>query len=94
SCISSYFHLLVNILEDLGDADFRKFQWYLSQPVVNGYKAIPKSRTEKKTREEIVDEMVQSYCEDPAVTVAVEILRKIHHNAAAEMLSRQYAGAG
>lgn len=92
--------ILLNTLEELGADDFRKFRWFLTQLVLKDFKPIPKSRLEDSPREETVNQMVQIYNKRPAVTITLEILRRMNHNEAAIKLKetckqeRDVAGVG
>ncbi|XP_044203547.1 caspase b-like isoform X2 [Thunnus albacares] len=83
--------LLLDTLEDLPDSDFKTFNWYLTNNVLDGCKRIPKARLEKASRTDTVDEMRQGYGEEMAVNITVEILRKMNNNYAAEKLKEAYA---
>lgn len=84
--------LLLDILDDLGSDDFQKFNWYLSLAVLENCQPIPKSRLENGRRTDTVNRMVESYRPEVAVNVAVEILRKMGNNLAADGLKCRYRG--
>ncbi|KAJ3614841.1 hypothetical protein NHX12_018411 [Muraenolepis orangiensis] len=77
---------LLNTLEDLTTEDFRKFKWFLSQSVLTDLNPIRKSRLEDLPRYETVDHMLESYCDGPALSITLEILRKMNHNQTARKL--------
>ncbi|XP_049900336.1 uncharacterized protein LOC126390196 isoform X2 [Epinephelus moara] len=79
------------LLEDLGDDDFETLKWYLSMDILEGCKPIPKSRLGKAPRTDTVSRMIESYGEESAVKVTVEILRKMGNINAAEKLKNRYA---
>lgn len=81
--------LLFEKLQDLPNDDFETFKWYLSMKILDSCRPIPKSLLENKGRREIVSRMIDSYCEELAVKVTVEILRKMNvNNIADEIQSR------
>lgn len=84
--------LLLETLEELGNADFETFKWYLTLKVLDSCKPIPKSRLEDSPRTDAVRRMMESYGEEMAVNVAVEILKMMGNNNAAECLKSSYAG--
>nr|ACO13347.1 NACHT, LRR and PYD domains-containing protein 6 [Esox lucius] len=77
---------LLAILDELGAAEVKRFQWYLNKGVLEGFPSIPKGRLEDKDRTDIVDTMVQAYNMDGAVTITVEILKKMNQNSLAGKL--------
>ncbi|KAA8595296.1 pyrin [Etheostoma spectabile] len=84
--------LILNTLDELGADDFKRFWWNLTQPVLDGCQPIRKGHLENGDRQDIVSKMITSYGEETAVNVAVEILKRMNHNNAAEMLKKTYAG--
>ncbi|XP_049900337.1 uncharacterized protein LOC126390196 isoform X3 [Epinephelus moara] len=84
--------LLLETLEELRDDDFETLKWYLSMDILEGCKPIPKSRLGKAPRTDTVSRMIESYGEESAVKVTVEILRKMGNINAAEKLKSRYAG--
>ncbi|KAL7403753.1 hypothetical protein ABVT39_004601 [Epinephelus coioides] len=84
--------LLLETLKELQDDDFETLKWYLSMDILEGCKPIPKSRLGKAPRTDTVSRMIESYGEESAVKVTVEILRKMGNNNAAEKLKSRYAG--
>ncbi|XP_044200627.1 caspase b-like [Thunnus albacares] len=83
--------LLLEILEDLRDDDFKKFKFYLTTHVLDSCRPIPKSRLEKASWTDTVTEMIQTYSDESSVNITVEILKKIYNNNAAEKLKETYA---
>ncbi|KAF1394716.1 hypothetical protein PFLUV_G00004040 [Perca fluviatilis] len=84
--------LLLETLESLRKEDFKTLQWYLSMEVLAGCKPIPECRLEDASRTVTVRQMIESYREESAVKVTVEILKKMKNNDAAEKLQNKYAG--
>lgn len=79
--------MLLETLEDLGAEDFKKFKWYLQQQgVLEGFRAIRKSRLENADRMDTVDQMVQNYCIN-TIEVTRMVLGKINKNDLVENLS-------
>uniref|UniRef100_A0A3Q1IXK5 B30.2/SPRY domain-containing protein n=1 Tax=Anabas testudineus TaxID=64144 RepID=A0A3Q1IXK5_ANATE len=70
-------HELLDMLEDLGEEELKKFQWYLQN--ADGLQNIKKSKLEKADRLETVDLMVEMYS-DNALEVAKLILQKVKRN--------------
>ncbi|XP_051799525.1 NACHT, LRR and PYD domains-containing protein 12-like isoform X1 [Acanthochromis polyacanthus] len=71
--------VLLRTLEDLGDEDFEKFKWFLTQEgVLEDFKSIPKSHLEKATRVNTVDQMVQIYGTSNALKVTEKVLMKMN----------------
>ncbi|KAI1901285.1 hypothetical protein AGOR_G00032740 [Albula goreensis] len=74
---------LVKLLEELRADDLKKFTWYLSQKELKkiaGVKHIPKSFLEGKSKEEIVDKMVEQFGKPAAVKTTLCILKKMDQN--------------
>lgn len=84
--------LLFNTLEDVRKDDFETFKWYLTQNVLEDCQPIPKSRVENASRASTVTKMIESYNEDLAVKVTVEILRKQCLNDLADKLENMCGG--
>ncbi|XP_055367799.1 NACHT, LRR and PYD domains-containing protein 3-like [Betta splendens] len=79
---------LLNILEDLKDEYFSKFNWFLQQHgSLEGFEAIKKRRLEHASRFDTVDVMVQAYKEHGAVEVTRNVLKKIRRNDLVQSLS-------
>lgn len=85
--------LLLQTLEELLDVDFKTLKWYLSMTILESCKPIPKCRLETASRTQTVSCMTDSYGEESAVNITVEILRKMNNNNSAQMLKSAYAGA-
>lgn len=84
--------LLLEILQDLDDEQFERLKWHLSLKNLESCKPIPKYCLQNAIRTATVDKITESYTEELAVTVTVEILRKMGNNKAAEELQSRYAG--
>ncbi|XP_071202840.1 uncharacterized protein, partial [Salvelinus alpinus] len=81
--------LLMDTLEELGRSDLKKFQWYLIKGVA-GFPSISKCQLENATRPTTVDRMVESYCDEGAVKITLEILRKMDQNKMADELEKKF----
>lgn len=86
--------LLLEVLEDLINDDFKTFKFYLSIRVLEGCKPIPKYYLENASRIETVSLVTDRYGEETAVDVTVEILHKMGQNNAAKRLKQQRSSAG
>ncbi|KAM9362880.1 pyrin domain-containing protein 1-like [Symphorus nematophorus] len=84
--------LILGMLDELGADEFKRFRWNLTQPVLDGCQPIPKGYLESADRQDTVSKMIDSYGEETAVKITVEILKRMNHNNAAEKLKRSYAG--
>ncbi|XP_055367805.1 NACHT, LRR and PYD domains-containing protein 3-like [Betta splendens] len=79
---------LLNILEDLKDEEFSKFNWFLQQPgSLEGFTTIKASRLEHASPCDTVDVMVQTYRPCGAVEVTRKVLEKISRNDLVQSLS-------
>ncbi|XP_076608124.1 NACHT, LRR and PYD domains-containing protein 3-like isoform X2 [Chaetodon auriga] len=78
---------LLATFEDLADAEFKKFKWFLQQAdVLEGFPAITKSQLENADRLDTVDEMTETYNKN-TVEVAIKVLKMIKKNDLVERLS-------
>ncbi|TDH15780.1 hypothetical protein EPR50_G00012470 [Perca flavescens] len=84
--------LILDTLDELGADEFKRFRWNLTQPVLDGCQPIRKGHLENADRQDTVSKMIDSYGEETAVKVAVEILKRMNHNNAAEKLKKTYPG--
>lgn len=84
--------LILDTLDELGAAEFKRFLWSLTQPVLDGCQPIRKGFLESADRQDTVNKMIESYGEESAVNVTVKILRMMNNNNAAEKLKKTYAG--
>uniref|UniRef100_A0A8C2WTB7 Pyrin domain-containing protein n=1 Tax=Cyclopterus lumpus TaxID=8103 RepID=A0A8C2WTB7_CYCLU len=86
--------LLLETLEDLGDADFTKFKFYLGMIIFGDRDPIATSRLESGNRHDAVSEMMAVHGADGAVAVTVAALKMMKINSVAEELEKTYTGAG
>uniref|UniRef100_A0A3B4Z6J1 Pyrin domain-containing protein n=1 Tax=Stegastes partitus TaxID=144197 RepID=A0A3B4Z6J1_9TELE len=82
--------LLFNTLEELIDDDLKTFQWYCTMDILAECKPFPRSRLEKACRIVTVTKLTESYGEELAVRLTVEILKKMTINDLAETLRSKY----
>ncbi|XP_029596121.1 uncharacterized protein LOC115178876 isoform X1 [Salmo trutta] len=80
--------LLLDILEELSRSDLKTFQWYINKGVEE-FPSISEGQLEDADRLVTVDRMVQSYCDEGAVKITLEILRKMGRNNLAEELKEK-----
>uniref|UniRef100_UPI003AADCDB9 NACHT, LRR and PYD domains-containing protein 3-like n=1 Tax=Centroberyx gerrardi TaxID=166262 RepID=UPI003AADCDB9 len=78
--------LLLATLEELVEKELRTFQWFLYNDVLKGFPHIPKCRLEGADRPGTVDVLVQTYGYDSAVTVTLDILKRMKLHLRAETL--------
>ncbi|XP_015260577.1 PREDICTED: NACHT, LRR and PYD domains-containing protein 3-like [Cyprinodon variegatus] len=72
--------LVLRALKDLGDNELKEFKWYLQKPeTLGGFPIIPKSKIDKADRTDMVDQMLQTYCES-TLQVTKKILKKLDRN--------------
>ncbi|MGH0168365.1 UNVERIFIED_CONTAM: hypothetical protein FKN15_054440 [Acipenser sinensis] len=80
---------LLEVMEDLGQEDYKRFKWRLDHVrLKEGHKNIPKSHLENAERTEVVDKMIDFYGDDYAMEVAAETLGCINRNDLVEKLKR------
>ncbi|KAF7223558.1 pyrin isoform X1 [Nothobranchius furzeri] len=84
--------LLLQTLENMTNDNFKTFKWYLNLEIPRGHTPIPKSQLEGATREEVVTKMTESYGQDKAVAITIEVLKEQGLNGTAEELRNAYVG--
>ncbi|XP_049900340.1 pyrin-like isoform X4 [Epinephelus moara] len=84
--------LILDTLDELGTDDFKRFRWNLTQPVLDGCQPIRKGHLENADKQDTISRMIDSYGEQTAVNITVEILRRMNYNNAAQKLKQAYAG--
>ncbi|ROL51219.1 NACHT, LRR and PYD domains-containing protein 6 [Anabarilius grahami] len=77
--------LLKKSLDELEEAELKKFRWHLR----NDNENISKSDMENADRLKTVDKMVECFGPEEAVKITVEILRKMNQNNLAEQLENK-----
>ncbi|XP_029939822.1 NLR family CARD domain-containing protein 3-like [Salarias fasciatus] len=76
--MSSTPEVVLGMLDDLMDEDFKRFKWYLCQDgALKGFKPIPKSKLESLDRIDTVDKLVQTYSSH-ALEVMKMVLEKMY----------------
>ncbi|MEQ2242609.1 hypothetical protein ILYODFUR_037659 [Ilyodon furcidens] len=78
--------LLLNTLEDLIEEDFKKFKWFLTMQVLDGYMPIPRAHLQNADRTDTVSKMIENYKEEGALKATATILKKQRMNDLAERL--------
>ncbi|XP_053199981.1 E3 ubiquitin-protein ligase TRIM39-like [Scomber japonicus] len=75
-------------LEDLTDAQFKQFKWFLKEnDMPEGFSAIPVAPLESADRQDTVDLMVQKYNCLGALEITIRVLKKISRNDLVQHLS-------
>ncbi|XP_014055555.2 uncharacterized protein [Salmo salar] len=85
--------LLLGSFQRLDSGELETFQWYLKGHVLDGFCSIPKSQLENANRQVTVDKMVESYSDEGAVQITLDILRKMGLNNLSENLEKNYKAA-
>ncbi|XP_010892251.1 apoptosis-associated speck-like protein containing a CARD [Esox lucius] len=85
---------LLAVLEDLGSADLKRFQWHLTLPVLEQCPSIPKCKLEKSSRIETVDQMVATYKAAGAVDITRAVLTKMNFISLVEKLETVPSSSG
>ncbi|KAK5621577.1 hypothetical protein CRENBAI_000316 [Crenichthys baileyi] len=83
--------LLLNTLEDLIEEDFKKFKWFLTMQVLEGYMPIPRAHLQHADRTDTVSKMIENYKEEGALNATATILKKQRMNELADRLLKAYA---
>ncbi|XP_062420451.1 caspase b-like [Pungitius pungitius] len=86
--------LLLEVLEDLLQEDFKTFKWHLGDVVLKDLEPIPKSRLEAADRTDTVGRILESYGEKDGVRITVEVLKLIRYCHSAEKLMNTYKAGG
>uniref|UniRef100_A0A4W5NDA0 Pyrin domain-containing protein n=1 Tax=Hucho hucho TaxID=62062 RepID=A0A4W5NDA0_9TELE len=82
--------LLLGSFQDLDSDELKTFQWYLKRHELDKFHSIPKSQLENANRQVTVDKMVESYSDEGAVRITLEILRKMGLNNLSENVEKNY----
>ncbi|XP_051743051.1 NACHT, LRR and PYD domains-containing protein 12-like isoform X2 [Ctenopharyngodon idella] len=84
--MASVKELLEKSLNEVEEAELKKFQWHLR----NDHERISKSDMENADRLKTVDKMVECFGPEEAVKITVEILRKMNQNDLAKQLENKH----
>ncbi len=79
--------LLVNSLRELVQNDLKEFQWFLKH-----HERVSASEMENADVLDTVDKMGKHFGPEEAVTITVNILKKMNQNLLAEHLENEYKG--
>uniref|UniRef100_A0A672QIB8 Pyrin domain-containing protein n=1 Tax=Sinocyclocheilus grahami TaxID=75366 RepID=A0A672QIB8_SINGR len=82
--------LLLNSLQELEEAELKKFQWYLK----NDHECMSKCEMENADRLKTVDKLVACFGPEEAVKITVKILRELKHNQLAKQLEDEHDPPG
>lgn len=80
---------VLDTLDDLLEEDLERFVFHLTRSPPEGIQRIPRAKVYKKSREVVVDEMIEEYGEHRTPLVAVDILKIIKKNNLASKLKKQ-----
>lgn len=72
---------LLQILDELNDANKKRFKWYLKQ-----HGQIPSSRIEKAHDADVVDMMMDRFGPNESLKLTVQLLKMMNQNHLAEQL--------
>ncbi|XP_062394623.1 NACHT, LRR and PYD domains-containing protein 3-like [Sardina pilchardus] len=87
--------LLFRTLEELKEAELKRFKMYLSNRTMEEFEPIPRGRLEKSDVTDVVSEMMEAYGEEGSVTITLTTLRKMNlNNLANELEERDAAESG
>lgn len=80
---------VLDTLDDLLEEDLERFVFHLTRSPPEGLQCIPRAKVYKKSREVVVDEMIEEYGQDRTLLVTVDILKMIKKNNLASKLKKQ-----
>ncbi|KAL0993591.1 hypothetical protein UPYG_G00110200 [Umbra pygmaea] len=86
--------LLLNSLQELGSNDLKTFKWHLNKKVLDGFSSIPYYRLENADILDTVDQMVNTYNHQGALTISITILTNMKQIILAEKLRDHNTGKG
>ncbi|XP_041961471.1 NACHT, LRR and PYD domains-containing protein 3-like isoform X2 [Alosa sapidissima] len=84
-------HLLFCTLDELGEAQLKRFRTYLSERHVEGFEPIPRGQLEEADATDVAFKMKQTYGGEGSLKVTLNILRKMNLNDLADKLERDAA---
>ncbi|XP_062393581.1 NACHT, LRR and PYD domains-containing protein 3-like isoform X2 [Sardina pilchardus] len=83
--------LLFRTLDELEEADLKRFKSHLSERIMKEFEPIPKGKLEKCDVTEVASKMKEAYGEEGSVEMARTILRKMNLNNLADQLEERDA---
>ncbi|XP_013986677.1 uncharacterized protein isoform X2 [Salmo salar] len=86
-------NLLLETLEKLSTVNLKRFQWHLTEDVLDKLPPIPESQLKNSNWQDTVDQIMQIYGPEKAVEITVVVLRLLYRNDLAEVLERSHRGA-
>ncbi|XP_064821393.1 uncharacterized protein LOC135539438 isoform X2 [Oncorhynchus masou masou] len=86
-------NLLLETLEKLSRVKLKRFQWHLTEDVLDKLPPIPESQLKNSDWQDTVDQIMQTYGPEKAVEITVVVLRLLYRNDLAEVLERSHRGA-
>ncbi|XP_038871846.1 NACHT, LRR and PYD domains-containing protein 1b allele 2-like isoform X2 [Salvelinus namaycush] len=86
-------NLLLETLEKLSTVKLKRFQWHLTEDVLDKLPPIPESQLKNSDWQDTVDQIMQTYGPEKAVEITVVVLRLLYRNDLAEVLERSHRGA-
>ncbi|XP_036372618.1 NACHT, LRR and PYD domains-containing protein 3-like isoform X3 [Megalops cyprinoides] len=84
----SHASLLLDYLKEFCEQEFKEFKWHLSQKVLKGFPPIPRGQVTKLDKMDLVDVMVNTYCDEGALKISLKILKKMNQYGLAQRLER------
>ncbi|XP_076146087.1 NLR family member X1-like isoform X3 [Alosa pseudoharengus] len=84
-------HLLFRTLDELEEAQLKRFRTYLSERRVEGFEPIPRGQLEEADATDVASKMKQTYGGEGSLKVTLNILRKMNLNDLADKLERDAA---
>nr|XP_029538137.1 uncharacterized protein LOC115142655 isoform X2 [Oncorhynchus nerka] len=86
-------NLLLETLEKLNRVKLKRFQWHLTEDVLDKLPPIPESQLKNSDWQDTVDQIMQTYGPEKAVEITVVVLRLLYRKDLAEVLERSHRGA-
>uniref|UniRef100_A0A673Z3W7 Uncharacterized LOC115208500 n=1 Tax=Salmo trutta TaxID=8032 RepID=A0A673Z3W7_SALTR len=86
-------NLLLETLETLSTVKLKRFQWHLTEDVLDKLPPIPESQLKNSNWQDTVGQIMQIYGPEKAVEITVVVLRLLYRNDLAEVLERSHRGA-
>lgn len=80
---------ILEILDEFVKDELRRFVFYLTRSPPEGFQSIPRGKVHQKSKEVVVDEMIEKYGEQDAPVVTIKILQKMKYNNLANKLQKR-----